>query len=402
MESLIDKFIIPEDYIGDAPAPCNGFASRNICSARGWLLLVPGNSGMDFAKSIKEEYEAQLKNRGSRFTNVPFALNEDAKTPAEGYLTEYFSDGELQSTLPFNVRGSAAYVVQNVHNPRYPKDLHANLFETFVLCKALKLHGARYVTAVLPYLPYSRGDKPTYQERQISTAKLVADFMRVSLIDGVLLGQPHTDALRAVYDPIAFTPIDQNDFVYSVLKQYRGRDDVAIVTPDVSAAKSLRYIAEDLGLRLAIIDKFRDKQGNVGSVGGLLNSLEGIVLAIMIDDETASGSTFVQGGKFVRKEEERLKTKIDKIGIVAHNKLPRDKLRVFETLKQLGFVKFITTNTVPVIDEVCESPIHEHYSMAKRFAFAINHLFYDVSGSALFWPKAKKEIFDDRPIERAY
>ncbi len=395
----MDKFIIPEDYIGNSSEPHNGFASRKICSSRGWLLLVPGNSGMEFAKRVREEYETQLQARDSMFKNVPFEYSGN-KRSEKGYLTNYFTDGELQTRLPNSVAGSDAYVIQNVHNMRFGQDVHANLFELFALGRNLRLNGAKHVTAVLPYLPYSRGDHPTFMERETATARLVADFIKEAGFDSVLTCHPHQDGLRAIYEPLHFTPIHGNDLVYSILHQYKDREDVAIVSPDLGASKPLRYMANALNLKLAVIDKFRDEHGQISSKGGLLTSLEGIVLAIMIDDETSSGSTLIQGGKLICKEEARLGTKIDKIGIVTHNKL-KDKTAL-EELEKLGFIKFISTTTIPQKDEIINLPLYEQYSMAQRFAFAINHLFYGVSGSALFWPKASRPIFDDKPVQGPY
>jgi ribose-phosphate pyrophosphokinase len=66
-----------------------------------------------------------------------------------------FSDGEVLIEILDNVRGKDVFVLQSMCAP-----LNDNLMEILVIVDALKRASAARVTAAIPYLGYSRQDRP--------------------------------------------------------------------------------------------------------------------------------------------------------------------------------------------------------------------------------------------------
>ena len=69
-------------------------------------------------------------------------------------IVDRFSDGEVQVEVMDNVRGRDIFIVQSTCNPA-----DAHLMELLIMVDAMKRASARRVTAVMPYMGYSRQDR---------------------------------------------------------------------------------------------------------------------------------------------------------------------------------------------------------------------------------------------------
>ena len=86
--------------------------------------------------------------------------------------------------LHSSVRGQDCYVIQTTSIP-----VHRNLMELLILIQTLRLDSAARITAVVPYLCYTRSDKKD-QPRVPITARLVADMIEAAGADRYITFRP--------------------------------------------------------------------------------------------------------------------------------------------------------------------------------------------------------------------
>src|SRR6185503_149075 len=83
-----------------------------------------------------------------------------------------FSDGEIMVEIGENVRGKDVFVVQPTCKPT-----NRNLMELLIMTDALRRASAGRITAVIPYIGYSRQDRRVRSARVPITAKVVANML---------------------------------------------------------------------------------------------------------------------------------------------------------------------------------------------------------------------------------
>src|SRR5215204_3334479 len=92
-----------------------------------------------------------------------------------------FSDGEVTVELMENVRGRDVFIVQPTSPPSSD-----HLMELLVMVDACRRASASKITAVVPYLGYSRQDRRPRATRSAITAKLVANMIQSAGVDRLL------------------------------------------------------------------------------------------------------------------------------------------------------------------------------------------------------------------------
>jgi ribose-phosphate pyrophosphokinase len=179
--------------------------------------------------------------------------------------TSRFADGELFVRIDENVRGNDVFIVQPT-NP--PAD---NILELLLLIDAARRASAARITCVMPYYGYSRQDRKD-QPRVAIGAKLLANLIATAGADRVLGIDFHQHQLQGFFD----IPVDHLYAAPVFVSHFRkkGLHDVAVVAPDVGAAKMARGFAKRLDASLAIIDKRRPK-ANVAEVVNVVGEVEG-------------------------------------------------------------------------------------------------------------------------------
>jgi ribose-phosphate pyrophosphokinase len=179
--------------------------------------------------------------------------------------TSRFADGELFVRIDENIRGNDVFIVQPT-NP--PAD---NILELLLLIDAARRASAARITCVMPYYGYSRQDRKD-QPRVAIGAKLLANLIVTAGADRVLGIDFHQHQLQGFFD----IPVDHLYAAPVFVSHFRRKElhDVAVVAPDVGAAKMARGFAKRLDASLAIIDKRRPK-ANVAEVVNVVGEVEG-------------------------------------------------------------------------------------------------------------------------------
>ncbi len=221
-------------------------------------------------------------------SNPPFALKICEHLSIELGQCEVirFSDGELSVDIGDNVRGRDVFVVQSTSTPG-----NDYLMELLIIIDALKRASAFRITAVIPYFGYARQDRKL-KARVPITAKLVADLITTAGADRVLAMDLHAGQIMGFFN----IPVDNllaSPVILPYLREKYGKDDLAIVSPDMGGVERARYFATHLdNTNIAVIDKRRVRSNEVAEmkvVGDVKNQT-----CIIVDDMVDTGGTMIK------------------------------------------------------------------------------------------------------------
>jgi len=212
-----------------------------------------------------------------------------------------FEDGEHKARPLVSVRGQDVYLVQSLHGGP-GASANDKLCKLLFFASALKGNGAARVTALIPYLAYSRKDRQT-KPRDPVTTQYIARLLEASGCDCVVTLDVHNvvafqNALR-----IPSIHLDTRRLFIDHLKDSVAGRPVSVVSPDPGGVKRAQLFREMLERRLgvAVGQAFLDKRRSAGVVSGEL--LVGDVrdtLAIIVDDLISSGGTMVRAADALR------------------------------------------------------------------------------------------------------
>ncbi|GFE65279.1 ribose-phosphate pyrophosphokinase [Litoreibacter roseus] len=173
---------------------------------------------------------------------------------------ERFNDAEIFVEVYENVRGEDMFILQPTSNPA-----NDNLMELLIMTDALRRSSAARITAVIPYFGYARQDRRTKARTPIS-AKLVANLIAQAGVERVLTMDLHAAQIQGFFD----LPVDNlyasPIFALDILHHFKKMDDVMIVSPDVGGVARARELAQRIGAPLSIVDKRREKAGEVAEM----------------------------------------------------------------------------------------------------------------------------------------
>ena len=206
--------------------------------------------------------------------------------------------------------------------------------ELLITLQTLKLDSAARITAVVPYLCYSRSDKKINQR---VPARLVADMIEAAGADRYITIDLHAGQIQGFFsipgDVLTAFHVVSDYF----LTQRADMRDPVIVTADLGFAKKGRNFAAKLGAPMAFIEKRRtgnDANAEARTVIGDVNGKD----VIIVDDEVDTGGSVVQAVNIVRGTARN-------IYLVVHPVLSDPAT---ERLKALDLKEIVTTNTIPI------------------------------------------------------
>ena len=204
---------------------------------------------------------------------------------------EQFADDEIFVEVYENVRGEDMFIIQPTSNPA-----NDNLMELLIIADALRRSSARSITAVMPYFGYARQDRRTKARTPIS-AKLVANLITQAGIDRVLTMDLHAAQIQGFFD----IPVDNlyasPVFALDIEHHFNGarKKELMVVSPDVGGVARARELAKRIGSPLAIVDKRREKPGEVAEMT-VIGDVAGKT-CIIVDDIVDSAGTLCKAAE---------------------------------------------------------------------------------------------------------
>lgn len=284
-------------------------------------------------------------------------------------LVSQFSDGESQVEILENVRGCDVFVLQPTCGPS-PAE---TLMELLIIVDALKRSSASRITAVVPYLGYSRQDRRSRLTRVPITAKLAAKMIEAAGVDRILTIDLHADQIQGFFnipiDNIYAQPILLND----ILSQ--NYEDMIVVSPDVGGVVRARAAAKRLNdAGLAIIDK-RRPEANVVEVMNVIGDVEGKT-CVLIDDMVDTASTLCQAASILK---EKGAKKV--VAYATHAVLSGNAI---DNINSSKLDELVATNTIPLSDPASHCKKIRQLSIAPTLAEVIKRISEEQSISTIF------------------
>ena len=315
--------------------------------------LISGNANQTLAKAVAR--------RMSMHRGINVGL-------VDGRV-ERFNDGEIFVEVYENVRGEDMFIIQPTSNPA-----NDNLMELLIMSDALRRSSAARITAIIPYFGYARQDRRTKARTPIS-AKLVANMMVEAGIERVLTMDLHAAQIQGFFD----IPVDNlyasPVFALDVEHQFKGKlKDVTVVSPDVGGVARARDLAKRIGSPLAIVDKRREKPGEIAEMT-VIGDVKGKT-CIVIDDIVDTAGTLCKAAEVIMQNGAKEVHSYITHGVLSGPAIERITNSVMKSL--------VITDTIEPTEAVLGAKNIRIVPTAPVFAQAILNVWNGTSVSSLF------------------
>ena len=306
---------------------------------------------------------------GNANPNLSSEIIDNLEITQSKALVGQFSDGESQVEILDNVRGCDVFVIQPTCGPS-PAE---TLIELLVMVDALRRSSADRITAVVPYLGYSRQDRRSRLTRVPITAKLVAKMIETSGVDRMLTMDLHADQIQGFFN----IPIDniyaQPVLVTDILDC--NYNDVVVVSPDVGGVARARAAAKRINdADLAIIDK-RRPEPNLVKVMNVIGDVSGRT-CIIVDDMVDTAGTLCQASDILK---EKGANKV--FAYATHAVLSGVAVN---NITNSTLDEVVITNTIPLTDNAMACSKIRQLSIAPTLADVIRRISEEQSVSSIF------------------
>ena len=325
--------------------------------------LISGNANMPLAKAIARRMSLH------RGVNVGLV---DARV-------ERFNDGEIFVEVYENVRGEDMFIIQPTSNPA-----NDNLMELLVMADALRRSSAARVTAVLPYFGYARQDRRTKARTPI-TAKMVANMMVGSGIERILTMDLHAAQIQGFFD----IPVDNlyasPIFALDIKDTFKDRmDELMVVSPDVGGVARARELAKRINAPLSIVDKRREKPGEVAEMTVIGDVTDKICL--IVDDMCDTAGTLCKAAQVLLANGATEVHAYITHGVMSGPAVERVTNSVMKSL--------VLTDSIQPTEAVSNAPNIRILPTAPLFTQAILNIWHGTSVSSLFEDKTLIPIYE--------
>ncbi|MDR0807596.1 MAG: ribose-phosphate pyrophosphokinase [Gemmobacter sp.] len=315
--------------------------------------LISGNANRSLANAISRRMSMH---RGMQVGLV------DARV-------ERFNDQEIFVEVYENVRGEDMYIIQPTSNPA-----NDNLMELLIIADALRRSSANRITAVIPYFGYARQDRRAKARTPIS-AKLVANLLTEAGIDRILTLDLHAAQIQGFFD----IPVDNlyasPIFSLDIEHHFSGQmNELMIVSPDVGGVARARDIAKRINAPLAIVDKRREKAGEIAGMT-VIGDVRGRK-CIIVDDICDTAGTLCKAAE----------TLVEAGAIEVHSYITHGVLSgpAVERVQNSVMKSLVITDSIEPTEAVKRCPNIRIVPTAPIFAQAILNTWHGTSVSSLF------------------
>ncbi len=282
---------------------------------------------------------------------------------------ERFNDQEIFVEVYENVRGEDMFIIQPTSNPA-----NDNLMELLIISDALRRSSAARITAVIPYFGYARQDRRTKARTPIS-AKLVANLIAEAGIERVLTMDLHAAQIQGFFD----IPVDNlyasPVFALDIQHHFKAQmGELMVVSPDVGGVARARELAQRIGSPLAIVDKRREKPGEIAEMT-VIGDVKG-KCCIIVDDICDTAGTLCKAAEVLIENGAKEVHSYITHGVLSGPAVERITNSVMKSL--------VITDSIEATPEVKNAKNIRIVPTAPMFAQAIMNIWNGTSVSSLF------------------
>ncbi len=292
---------------------------------------------------------------------------------------ERFNDQEIFVEVFENVRGEDMFIIQSTSNPA-----NDNLMELLIMADALRRSSAARITAVIPYFGYARQDRRTKARTPIS-AKLVADMLVGSGIERVLTMDLHATQIQGFFnipvDNLYASPV----FALDALHYFKDRlKDVMVISPDVGGVTRARELAKRINAPLSIVDKRREKAGEIAEMTVIGDVKDKICL--IVDDICDTAGTLCKAAEVLVNHGATEVHSYITHGVLSGPAIERVTNSVMKSL--------VITDSIEPTEATKNAPNIRIVPTAPMFAQAILNTWSGTSVSSLFQDETLAPIYE--------
>lgn len=203
-----------------------------------------------------------------------------------------FTNQEIRVFVKEKTVRNQAVVIQSLSSPT-----ERNLIEFCLLCDALSRMGVSDITAIIPWLGYSKQDK-VFQTGEPLSIKIIAKIVQTVPIKRLITFDLHNPAILGFFD-IPVVNLTAGSLFIDYFKKKVTKNTV-VVAPDAGAVKSSSLFADALGVPVVYLDKHRDLTTGTVTMRGMSRDVKG-ARSIILDDMIVTGSTLVETAHMLQK-----------------------------------------------------------------------------------------------------
>jgi ribose-phosphate pyrophosphokinase len=266
-----------------------------------------------------------------------------------------FPDKEIFVEILEAVQGNPVFVLQSLGS-----DPNFFLMELFIILDALKRASADSLTVVMPYYAYARQDRLDKTGVPI-TAKLVANLLTCAGTDDLITMDLHSEQIEGFFDIPVHHIVSR-----TILIPYCSSlnlENLVVVAPDKGAIKIASDYAKQLDAPLALVEKERIDSFHVEMrlfVGDVNKKT-----VLLPDDMCSTAGTLANAANVCAQlGAKRI------LAVVGHGLFIENAI---ERIEQSPIEMLITTNSIPVPENVRAHPKIRVISIAPLLAEAIKH-----------------------------
>lgn len=214
-----------------------------------------------------------------------------------------FADGELRVKIIDQINSEDVLIIQSTSVPA-----NDNLMELLLLTDTAKRAGAKNVTAIVPYLCYTRQDRIKQQSNIASnlpqtyfaeplSISLVARMFESAGINKLITLDLHSKQIEDYFN-IPVVNLSSYILFQGVVKNISDKGNAVIISPDSGGRKRALEFSSKLSADFAFIDKYRDDNNRCWMNNICGASVEGAD-CIIIDDIADTGGTIIKAAKIL-------------------------------------------------------------------------------------------------------
>lgn len=280
-----------------------------------------------------------------------------------------FANGEIYVRFTESVRGADVFVLQSHTQP-----INKWIMEQLIMIDALKRASARSITAVVPFLGYSRQDKK-HRGREPISCRLMFDLFEAAGADRIMSVDLHAAQSQGFFDG----PVDHLQAMPVLVDYVRdrmGTDNIAVVSPDAGRIRVAEQWAARLGGGpLAFVHKTRDiTRPNHAVANRVVGDVDGKD-CVLVDDLIDTGGTIAEACKVLQEAGAKSVTVVATHGVLSGPAVER--------LQNCGAREVVLTDTVPIPAEKRWDGLTV-LSIAPLLASAMKAVFTDGSVADIF------------------
>ena len=235
---------------------------------------------------------------GTSNTPLALAIAKDFALPLGDIEITRFIDNECRVYVKEKVENTHVFVIQSLSQVA---DQH--LVELCLIGQALKSLKATHVTAVIPWMGYSKQDKE-FRKGEAVSAQLVAKFIENAGFDAVVTCELHSENLLPFFH-IPITEISSEELLAEALQhssRFYSNNTTVVVSPDEGGKGRSARFAKAVGLPIVYLDKKRDfESGKVEVVGASGDVRDKNI--VIFDDIINTGATAIKTSEFLKKHD---------------------------------------------------------------------------------------------------